>query len=166
MVIKQRITKDKTNIEKTCEKYRGSLDPWLPVKPFDDHRGMYIDEDKKRGYCINSKVRSDYHPNSLIKFEIKWQINSNYSVFNSKSGSSTLKFLQFHISGKFDQKTIKHLIDAEDYNVLKSKHREAFHLSKEIRDSKEPTKMLNAKLQNDDIFFFSFVRYPNTRYAH
>ena len=54
--IQLRITKDKKNIEKTCAKYRGSLDPWLPLKPFDDHRGMYIDEDKKRGYCINSKV--------------------------------------------------------------------------------------------------------------
>ena len=68
--IKQRIIKDKEIIEETCAKYRGGLDPWLPVKPFDDHRGMYIDEEKKRGYCINSKVKSDYHPNSLIAFEI------------------------------------------------------------------------------------------------
>ena len=57
--IKQRIIKDKIIIEKTCARYRGGLDPWLPVNPFDDHRGMYIDEDKKRGYCINSKVKSN-----------------------------------------------------------------------------------------------------------
>ena len=64
--ITQRIIKDQKTIEKTCGKYRGSLDPWLPVKPFDDIRGMYIDEDKKRGFCLNSKVNSFYHRIFLI----------------------------------------------------------------------------------------------------
>ena len=75
--IKQRIIRDKKTIEKTCAKYRGGLDPWLPINPFEDHGGMYIDEDKKRGYCINAKVKSDYHSNSLITLEI---LGSSYLI--------------------------------------------------------------------------------------
>ena len=40
-----------------------SLEPWLPVKPFADSRGKFIDEDKKRGYCINAKVTYNYTSN-------------------------------------------------------------------------------------------------------
>ena len=62
--IKQRIIKDKKLVEKTCAKYLGSQDPWLPVKLPRNRQcqGMcyYIDEDNKRGYCINKKV-TDYH---------------------------------------------------------------------------------------------------------
>ena len=69
-----------------------------------------------------------------------------------------------HISGKFDEKTIKYYKDAKNLAQLHLKHNEAFELSKEIKKSKEPSKVLNAKLINDNIFSFSFVRHPYTRY--
>ena len=56
---KKRIIEDKRLVEKTCARYLGSLDP-LP-RPFPLKTGTcgmcyYIDEDNKRGYCVNAKV--------------------------------------------------------------------------------------------------------------
>ena len=69
-----------------------------------------------------------------------------------------------HISGKFDQKTIKYHVDPKHLPLLHGIHNKVFELSQEIRKSIQPSKMLNAKLINDDIFSFSFVRHPYTRY--
>ena len=69
-----------------------------------------------------------------------------------------------HISGKFDQKTIKYHVDPKHLPLLHGKHNKEFELPQEIRKSSQPSKMLNAKLINDDIFSFSFVRHPYTRY--
>ena len=56
---KQRIIKDKKRIEKTCARYLGSQDPWLPViPPKNGICGMcyYIEKNKKLGHCVNAKV--------------------------------------------------------------------------------------------------------------
>ena len=56
---KQRIIKDKKRIEKTCARYLGGLDPWLPVTPPKNGIcGMcyYIEKNKKLGHCVNAKV--------------------------------------------------------------------------------------------------------------
>ena len=68
------------------------------------------------------------------------------------------------ISGKFDQKTMKYFKDDKHLNYLHRNHNIAFALSKEIKNSIDQSKMLNAKLLNEDIFSFSFVRHPFTRY--
>ena len=70
---KQRIVKDKQLIEKTCARYLGSLDPWLPVTPPKNGIcGMcyYIDEDNKRGYCVNAKVIDSDRSKSLMVYYI------------------------------------------------------------------------------------------------
>ena len=67
--MKRRIIEDRKLIEKTCARYLGSLDPWLPVKaPKNGPCGMcyYIDDDNKRGYCVNAKVID----NNFSKFVI------------------------------------------------------------------------------------------------
>ena len=56
--IKRRILSDKNKIEKVCAKYIGSHDPWLPVQPVKNVQHYYIDNDKKRGYCVNAKVKT------------------------------------------------------------------------------------------------------------
>ena len=70
------------------------------------------------------------------------------------------------ISGKVDQKTIKYLVDRNNLPTLHGKHNTEFELPLVIKTSIQPSKMLNAKLINDDIFSFSFVRHPYTRYVH
>ena len=70
------------------------------------------------------------------------------------------------ISGKVDQKTIKYLVDRNNLPILHGKHNTEFELPLVIKTSIQPSKMLNAKLINDDIFSFSFVRHPYTRYVH
>ena len=55
--IKRRILSDNYKIEKVCAKYLGSHDPWLPVQPVKNVQHYYIDNDKKRGYCLNAKVK-------------------------------------------------------------------------------------------------------------
>ena len=70
------------------------------------------------------------------------------------------------ISGKVDWKTIKDYVDRNNIPALHGKHNKAFELPQEIRKSIQPSKMLNAKLINDDIFSFSFVRHPYTRYVN
>ena len=55
---------------------------------------------------------------------------------------------------------ISRLKDAKNHPYLHGTHNREFALSKEIRNSK----MLNRKLTNEDIFSFSFVRHPYTRY--
>ena len=69
---KQRIVKDKQLIEKTCARYLGSLDPWLPVTPPKNGIcGMcyYIEENKKLGHCANAKVIDFYHSVSFTVLE-------------------------------------------------------------------------------------------------
>ena len=69
------------------------------------------------------------------------------------------------ISGKFDQDAIKYFKDAKNLHYLHGWHNRVFALPKEIKTSIEPSKMLNAKLIDKDIFSFSFVRHPYTRYT-
>ena len=73
---KQRIVKDKQLIEKTCARYLGSLDPWLPVTP-PKHGicGMcyYIEENKKLGHCANAKVIDLYHSVSLTVLSLPYR---------------------------------------------------------------------------------------------
>ena len=57
--IKKRIIDDKNQVEKTCAKYLGSVDPWLPVRPHLNVQNYYLDNEKKRGYCVNAKVREN-----------------------------------------------------------------------------------------------------------
>ena len=54
--IRIRIIGDKNRIEKTCARYLGSTDPWLPVRPQKNVQNYYVDNDKRRGYCVNAKV--------------------------------------------------------------------------------------------------------------
>ena len=66
--IKKRIIEDKRLVEKTCAKYLGILYP-LP-RPFPLKTGScgmcyYIDEDNKRGYCVNAKVIDNDRSKSL-----------------------------------------------------------------------------------------------------
>lgn len=55
--IRKRVISDKNKIEKTCAKYLGIVDPWLPVRPQENVQNYYVDNDKKRGWCVNAKVR-------------------------------------------------------------------------------------------------------------
>ena len=55
--IRKRIISDRNRIETTCAKYLGSVDPWLPVRPQENAQNYYVDNDKKRGWCVNAKVR-------------------------------------------------------------------------------------------------------------
>ena len=68
------------------------------------------------------------------------------------------------ISGKFNQKIMKYFKDDKYLNYPHSTHNIAFALPKEIENSIDQSNMLNAKLLNEDIFSFSFVRHPYTRY--
>ena len=70
--IKKRIIEDKRLVEKTCARYLGSLDPWLPViPPKNGICGMcyYIEENKKLGHCANAKVIDFYHSVSFTVLE-------------------------------------------------------------------------------------------------
>ena len=68
------------------------------------------------------------------------------------------------LSGKFDQEAIKYFKDAKKLHYVHGWHNKAFALSIAIKTSIEPSKLLNANLINKDIFSFSFVRHPYTRY--
>ena len=48
-----------------CAKYLGSIDPWLPVSPQRNVQFYYIDQNKKRGYCVNAKVAYHYDYNKF-----------------------------------------------------------------------------------------------------
>ena len=54
--ITERVKKYKINQEKVCEKYLGSISPWLPVKPHLNIQFYYLDKTKKLGWCVNAKV--------------------------------------------------------------------------------------------------------------
>ena len=67
--IKKRIIEDKRLVEKTCARYLGSLDPLPRPKPLETGScGMcyYVDEDNKRGYCVNAKVIDSDRSRSLM----------------------------------------------------------------------------------------------------
>ena len=67
--IKERIIEDKRLVEKTCARYLGSIDPLPRPKPLKGGScGMcyYIDEDNKRGYCVNAKVIDSDRLKSLM----------------------------------------------------------------------------------------------------
>ena len=56
------------------------------------------------------------------------------------------------------------LKEAQNHPHIHGYHNRVFKLSKDITNSTLPSKMLNAKLINEDIYSFSFVRHPYTRY--
>ena len=67
--IKKRIIEDKRLVEKTCARYLGSINPLPRPKPLKTGScGMcyYIDEDNKRGYCVNAKVIDSDRSKSLM----------------------------------------------------------------------------------------------------
>ena len=68
-----------------------------------------------------------------------------------------------HVSGKFDNKTITISEKEKRNQELHIRANNAFKLSKNIKKSVDPAKMLNAVLTNESIFSFSFVRHPYTR---
>ena len=59
---------------------------------------------------------------------------------------------------KFDQKTIKYHVDPKHLPSLHGIHNKGFELSQEIRKSIQPSKMLNAKLINDNLVTFEIQR--------
>lgn len=54
--LKERISRDAERIQKTCAKYAGSLNPWLPLKPNINVQYYYLERTKKLGWCVNAKV--------------------------------------------------------------------------------------------------------------
>ena len=55
-MIENRITADKKRIQKTCAKYRSSIDAWLANKTQKIEWNYFLEETKKLGYCVNPKV--------------------------------------------------------------------------------------------------------------
>ena len=67
--IKKRIIEDKKLVEKTCARYLGSLKSLPRPEPLKTGScGMcyYIDEDNKRGYCVNAKVIDNDRSKPLV----------------------------------------------------------------------------------------------------
>ena len=54
--IEERIMKDKANILKICNKYRGSKRQKLEYPAKIQANNFYINEDRKLGWCVNAKV--------------------------------------------------------------------------------------------------------------
>ena len=67
--IKKRIIEDKKLVEKTCARYLGNLKSLprpTPLKTGSCGMCYYIDEDNKRGYCVNAKVIDNDRSKPLI----------------------------------------------------------------------------------------------------
>ena len=54
--IENRIRADKKRIEKTCAKYRNSINAWLANKIQKIEWNYFLEETKELGYCVNPKV--------------------------------------------------------------------------------------------------------------
>ena len=55
-IIENRILADKERIEKTCAKYRNSINAWLTNKIQKIEWNYFLEKHKKLGYCVNPKV--------------------------------------------------------------------------------------------------------------
>ena len=80
-IIENRIKADKKRIEKTCYKYRRSIDAWLANKIRKIEWNYFLEENKKLGYCVNPKVGYNLDYNFLRLSLMKNTQTKNF-IFN------------------------------------------------------------------------------------